>query len=112
MVKPCPFVLTVFRVEKLGYEVPVFDFRLPGVTSMSADIHKYGLGIKVGYLYCKTCAQVYENSHSNCCILLAFKRYLVECTVYTDMYLLTYSTTTPISSFTHMCTHQYTCAHV
>ena len=37
----------LFRVEKLGYNVPVFDFRLPGVTSMSADIHKYGLGIKV-----------------------------------------------------------------
>lgn len=35
------------RVEKLGYPVPVFDFRLPGVTSMSADIHKYGLGTKV-----------------------------------------------------------------
>jgi sphinganine-1-phosphate aldolase len=33
-------------VEKLGYDVPVFDFRLSGVTSMSADIHKYGLGIK------------------------------------------------------------------
>ncbi len=29
-------------VEKLGYEVPVFDFRVPGVTSMSADLHKYG----------------------------------------------------------------------
>ncbi|CAI7990790.1 Sphingosine-1-phosphate lyase, partial [Geodia barretti] len=33
-------------VEKLGYSLPEFDFRLPGVTSMSADIHKYGLGIK------------------------------------------------------------------
>ncbi len=29
-------------VEKLGYEVPPFDFRVPGVTTMSADIHKYG----------------------------------------------------------------------
>jgi glutamate/tyrosine decarboxylase-like PLP-dependent enzyme len=28
--------------EKLGYPVPPFDFRLPGVTSMSADTHKYG----------------------------------------------------------------------
>ena len=28
--------------EKLGYPVPGFDFRLPGVTSMSADTHKYG----------------------------------------------------------------------
>ncbi|XP_065897641.1 uncharacterized protein [Dysidea avara] len=33
-------------VEKLGYEVPVFDFRIKAVTSMSADIHKYGLGMK------------------------------------------------------------------
>jgi glutamate/tyrosine decarboxylase-like PLP-dependent enzyme len=32
--------------EKLGYEVPLFDFRLPGVTSMSADTHKYGYAIK------------------------------------------------------------------
>lgn len=33
-------------VEKLGYEVPPFDFRNPGVTSMSADIHKYGYSAK------------------------------------------------------------------
>ena len=43
----CLWLLCACRVEKLGYPVPVFDFRLPGVTSMSADIHKYGLGIKV-----------------------------------------------------------------
>ncbi|XP_013415262.1 sphingosine-1-phosphate lyase [Lingula anatina] len=34
-------------VEKLGYQVPEFDFRLPGVTSMSADLHKYGYTFKV-----------------------------------------------------------------
>ncbi|HZJ48539.1 MAG TPA: aminotransferase class V-fold PLP-dependent enzyme, partial [Acidimicrobiia bacterium] len=28
--------------ERLGYDIPPFDFRLPGVTSMSADTHKYG----------------------------------------------------------------------
>jgi sphinganine-1-phosphate aldolase len=33
-------------VEKLGYEVPKFDFRVPGVTSMSADLHKYGFAAK------------------------------------------------------------------
>ena len=33
-------------VEKLGYAVPPFDFRLPGVTSMSADTHKYGYAAK------------------------------------------------------------------
>lgn len=32
--------------EKLGYPVPPFDFRLPGVTSMSADTHKYGYAPK------------------------------------------------------------------
>jgi sphinganine-1-phosphate aldolase len=32
--------------EKLGYTVPPFDFRLPGVTSMSADTHKYGYASK------------------------------------------------------------------
>jgi sphinganine-1-phosphate aldolase len=33
-------------VEKLGYPVPEFDFRVNGVTSISADIHKYGFGCK------------------------------------------------------------------
>jgi glutamate/tyrosine decarboxylase-like PLP-dependent enzyme len=32
--------------EELGLDVPVFDFRLPGVTSISADTHKYGYGLK------------------------------------------------------------------
>jgi len=32
--------------EKLGYHVPLFDFRLPGVTSISADTHKYGYAAK------------------------------------------------------------------
>jgi glutamate/tyrosine decarboxylase-like PLP-dependent enzyme len=32
--------------EKLGYPVPQFDFRLPGVTSISADTHKYGYAAK------------------------------------------------------------------
>ncbi len=29
-------------VEKLGYDVPKWDFRVKGVTSISADLHKYG----------------------------------------------------------------------
>jgi len=33
-------------VKKLGYEVPAFDFSVPGVTSISADVHKYGYGAK------------------------------------------------------------------
>jgi glutamate/tyrosine decarboxylase-like PLP-dependent enzyme len=32
--------------ERLGYPIPPFDFRLPGVTSMSADTHKYGFAAK------------------------------------------------------------------
>ncbi|MFH2037833.1 MAG: aminotransferase class V-fold PLP-dependent enzyme [Chloroflexota bacterium] len=32
--------------EKLGYPVPAFNFRLTGVTSMSADTHKYGFAAK------------------------------------------------------------------
>jgi len=32
--------------ERLGYDVPPFDFRLPGVTSISADTHKYGYAAK------------------------------------------------------------------
>ncbi len=32
--------------EELGYDIPVFDFRIPGVTSISADTHKYAYGLK------------------------------------------------------------------
>jgi glutamate/tyrosine decarboxylase-like PLP-dependent enzyme len=33
--------------QELGYpNIPVFDFRIPGVTSISADTHKYGYGLK------------------------------------------------------------------
>lgn len=32
--------------EKLGYNVPITDFRLPGVTSVSVDTHKYGYAAK------------------------------------------------------------------
>lgn len=33
-------------VRQLGYDVPDFDFRVPGVTSLSADLHKYGYAAK------------------------------------------------------------------
>lgn len=32
--------------ERLGYPVPPFDFRVPGVTSISVDPHKFGYGLK------------------------------------------------------------------
>lgn len=33
-------------VERLGRPVPAFDFRVPGVTSVSADVHKHGYAPK------------------------------------------------------------------
>jgi glutamate/tyrosine decarboxylase-like PLP-dependent enzyme len=32
--------------QELGYPIPVFDYRLPGVTTISADTHKYGYAFK------------------------------------------------------------------
>ena len=33
-------------LERAGYDVPLWDFRVPGVTSISADTHKYGYALK------------------------------------------------------------------
>jgi len=33
-------------MEMNGRDIPVFDYRAPGVTSMSADLHKYGFAAK------------------------------------------------------------------
>jgi glutamate/tyrosine decarboxylase-like PLP-dependent enzyme len=33
-------------LEDLGYSIPPFDFRVKGVTSISADVHKYGYAPK------------------------------------------------------------------
>jgi len=33
-------------LPKLGYPIPQFDFRVKGVTSISADLHKYGFAAK------------------------------------------------------------------
>jgi sphinganine-1-phosphate aldolase len=38
------FVLPFLR--RLGRDVPPFDFSVPGVTSISADVHKYGFAAK------------------------------------------------------------------
>jgi glutamate/tyrosine decarboxylase-like PLP-dependent enzyme len=32
--------------ERLGYPIPLWDFRVPGVTSISADLHKFGFAPK------------------------------------------------------------------
>ena len=42
--------------EKLGYPVTEFDFRLPGVTSISADTHKFG------YASTGTCVILYRST--------------------------------------------------
>ncbi len=41
-VDACVGGLVLPFVEKLGYSIPTFDFRIPSVCSISADIHKYG----------------------------------------------------------------------
>jgi sphinganine-1-phosphate aldolase len=33
-------------MRKLGYDIPDFDFSVPGVTSISTDLHKYGYAAK------------------------------------------------------------------
>jgi len=33
-------------IEKLGYDLPAWDLRIKGVTSVSADVHKFGYGAK------------------------------------------------------------------
>lgn len=33
-------------IERLGHAVPAWDFRVPGVTSISADTHKFGYALK------------------------------------------------------------------
>jgi glutamate/tyrosine decarboxylase-like PLP-dependent enzyme len=38
--------------EELGYDIPTFDFRLPGVTSISADTHKFGFSLKGSSVIC------------------------------------------------------------
>jgi sphinganine-1-phosphate aldolase len=38
------FLLPFLR--RLGYPVPPFDFSVPGVTSISADLHKYGFSVR------------------------------------------------------------------
>ena len=33
-------------MRKLGFDVPAFDFNVPGVTSLTTDLHKYGYAAK------------------------------------------------------------------
>ena len=47
--------------QKLGYDVPIYDYRLPGVTSISADTHKYGYAFK-GSSVCTFRDKKYRNA--------------------------------------------------
>ena len=41
-VDACMGGVTLHYLEELGEPVPLWDFRVPGVTSLSVDLHKYG----------------------------------------------------------------------
>ncbi len=45
-VDACMGGITLPMLERLGYPIPPFDFRVPGVTSISVDLHKYGYAAK------------------------------------------------------------------
>ncbi len=45
-VDACMGGVTLPMLERLGHDIPPFDFRVPGVTSMSVDLHKYGYSAK------------------------------------------------------------------
>jgi glutamate/tyrosine decarboxylase-like PLP-dependent enzyme len=45
-VDACMGGITLPMLERLGRAVPPFDFRVPGVTSISVDLHKYGYTAK------------------------------------------------------------------
>jgi glutamate/tyrosine decarboxylase-like PLP-dependent enzyme len=45
-VDACMGGITLPMLERLGYSIPPFDFRVPGVTSISVDLHKYGYAAK------------------------------------------------------------------
>jgi glutamate/tyrosine decarboxylase-like PLP-dependent enzyme len=45
----------------LGYPIPAFDFEVPGVTSMSADLHKYGYTAKGASLVLYRDPEVYKH---------------------------------------------------
>lgn len=47
--------------EKLGYPVPQFDFRVPGVTTISADLHKFGYTAKGASVIMSRDREVFDN---------------------------------------------------
>ncbi len=53
------FILPFGR--ELGYDIPAFDFSVPGVTTISADTHKYGYALKGTSVLCFS-SQALRNS--------------------------------------------------
>jgi sphinganine-1-phosphate aldolase len=47
--------------EQLGYPVPRFDFRVPGVTTISADLHKFGYAAKGASVILSRSRDIYEH---------------------------------------------------
>ena len=47
--------------EMLGYPVPPFDFRVPGVTTISADLHKFGYTAKGASLIMSRDPEIYRH---------------------------------------------------
>ena len=47
--------------EKLGYPVPRFDFRVPGVTTISADLHKFGYTAKGASVIMSRTREIFDN---------------------------------------------------
>jgi sphinganine-1-phosphate aldolase len=45
-VDACMGGITLPMLERLGHVVPLWSFRVPGVTSISVDLHKYGYAAK------------------------------------------------------------------
>jgi glutamate/tyrosine decarboxylase-like PLP-dependent enzyme len=53
--------------KELGYPIPTWDFQLPGVSSLSADLHKFGYAVKGASLvmFRDSDVQQYERYTSN-----------------------------------------------
>lgn len=49
--------------ESLGYPIPKWDMRLPGVTSLSADLHKFGYAVKGASLLLYRDAKLQEHEY-------------------------------------------------
>jgi sphinganine-1-phosphate aldolase len=49
--------------RELGYDIPAFDFSVPGVTTISADTHKYGYALKGASVLCFADVQLRDSQY-------------------------------------------------